>query len=195
MGQETTSDPKLRVLVGVTGASGAIYTQRLLQHLCRYQVQTHLIMSPYASQVIEAELPGGLVVPNKVQRHQSKSMNLPFASGSNAFDAMVILPCTMGTLGRIAHGYSEDALLRAADVMLKENKKLILCPRETPLSLVHIKNMELLLQAGALLLPPNPYFYAGAKTIEELADTVVARVLDHLGVENTISPRWPEEQD
>ena len=97
----------------------------------------------------------------------------------------------MGTLGRIAHGYSEDALLRAADVMLKENKKLILCPRETPLSLVHVKNMELLLQAGALLLPPNPYFYAGAKTIEELADTVVARVLDHLGVKTPSPPAGP----
>ena len=100
----------------------------------------------------------------------------------------------MGTLGRIAHGYSEDALLRAADVMLKENKKLILCPRETPLSLVHVKNMELLLQAGAMLLPPNPYFYSGAKTIEELADTVVARVLDHLGVENTVSPAGPRNR-
>ena len=130
-----------------------------------------------------------------VQLHASKSMNVPFASGSNAFDTMVILPCTMGTLGRIAHGISDDALLRAADVMLKENKILILCPRETPLSLVHVKNMELLLLSGATMMPTNPYFYSEAKTLEDLADTVVARVLDHLGVENEISPRWRKEED
>jgi len=185
----------MRILVAITGASGAIYTQRLLDRLNPKEHEIHVITSSYGQVVMRDELPDGLQLPEGVPLHAAKSMNVPFASGSNAFDAMVILPCTMGTLGRIAHGYSEDALLRAADVMLKENKKLILCPRETPLSLVHVKNMELLLQAGALLLPPNPYFYAGAKTIEELADTVVARVLDRLGVENTISPRWPEEQD
>ena len=195
MGQETTSDSKLRVLVGVTGASGAIYTQRLLQHLCRHQVQTHLIMSPYASQVIEAELPGGLVVPNKVQRHQSKSMNLPFASGSNPADAMVVIPCTMGTLGRIAHGVSEDLLLRTADVMLKERRKLLLVPRETPLSLVHLRNMELLLLAGATLIPANPSFYARPQTVEAVVDTVVARVLDHLKIPNDAMPRWQAEPE
>jgi 4-hydroxy-3-polyprenylbenzoate decarboxylase len=106
---------------------------------------------------------------------------------------MVVIPCTMGTMGRIAHGYSEDVLLRAADVVLKERKKLILVPRETPLSLVHVKNMELLLLAGAIILPANPSFYAGSKTIQEVVDTVVARVLDHLGVPNQLAPRWSEE--
>jgi len=101
----------------------------------------------------------------------------------------------MGTLGRIAHGYSEDVLLRAADVVLKEKRKLILVPRETPLSLVHVRNFELLLLAGATLIPANPSFYSGAKTITELADTVVARVLDHLGVPNHLAPRWTAEKE
>jgi 4-hydroxy-3-polyprenylbenzoate decarboxylase len=108
---------------------------------------------------------------------------------------MVVIPCTMGTLGRIAHGYSEDVLLRAADVVLKERKKLILVPRETPLSLVHVKNFELLLLAGAILLPANPSFYSGAQTATQLADTVVARVLDHLGIPNQLAPRWQQEAE
>ncbi len=185
----------VRILVAITGASGVIYTQRLLDRLDPAAHEVHVITSSYAQIVLKEELPNGLRLAEGVQLHAAKSMNVPFASGSNAFDAMVILPCTMGTLGRIAHGVSDDALLRAADVMLKENKTLILCPRETPLSLVHVKNMELLLLAGATMMPANPYFYAGAKTLEELADTVVARVLDHLGVENKISPRWREEEE
>ena len=185
----------MKILVAITGASGAIYTQRLLDRLDPQEHEVHVISSSYGQVVMQEELPEGLQLNEGVPLHAAKSMNVPFASGSNAFDAMVILPCTMGTMGRIAHGYSEDALLRAADVMLKENKKLILCPRETPLSLIHVKNMELLLHAGAILLPPNPYFYSGARTIEELADTVVARVLDHLEINHNVSPRWPEERD
>jgi 4-hydroxy-3-polyprenylbenzoate decarboxylase len=101
----------------------------------------------------------------------------------------------MGTMGRIAHGLSDDLLLRAADVMLKERKKLILVPRETPLSLVQVKNMELLLLAGATILPANPSFYTNPKTVVEVVDTVVARVLDHLGVANSLAPRWKEEPE
>ena len=119
----------------------------------------------------------------------------PFTLGPNPPDVMVVIPCTMGTMGRIAHGYSGDVLLRAADVVLKERKKLILVPRETPISLVHMKNMELLLLAGATLIPANPSFYSGAKTMVELADTVVARVLDHMGIANELAPRWNEEKE
>ncbi len=122
-------------------------------------------------------------------------MNAPFASGSNPPDVMVVIPCTMGTLGRIAHGYSEDVLLRAADVVLKEKRKLILVPRETPLSLIHVKNFELLLLAGTILIPANPSFYSGAQTATELVDTVVARVLDHMGIPNQLAPRWAEEKE
>jgi 4-hydroxy-3-polyprenylbenzoate decarboxylase len=185
----------LKILVAITGASGALYAQRLLDNLDSHEHEIHVVMSNYAQQVISEELPEGLRLPPGAKIHNLKSMNAPFASGSNPPDAMVVIPCTMGTMGRIAHGYSEDVLLRAADVALKEKRKLILVPRETPLSLVHVKNMELLLLAGATILPANPSFYAGPKTIQEVVDTVVARVLDHLGVANRLAPRWNEEKE
>ena len=185
----------MKILVALTGASGALYAQRLLDNLDPRAHEIHVVQSNYAQQVIAEELPGGLRLPAGVKTHNLKSMNAPFASGSNPPDAMVVIPCTMGTLGRIAHGYSEDVLLRAADVVLKEKKKLILVPRETPLSLVHVKNFELLLLAGAIILPANPSFYARPQNIEQVADTVVARVLDHLGVPNKLVVRWAEEQE
>ena len=185
----------MKILVAITGASGMLYAQRLLDNLDPAAHEIHVVQSNYAQQVIAEELPGGLCLPAGVKTHNLKSMNAPFASGSNPPDAMVVIPCTMGTLGRIAHGYSEDVLLRAADVVLKERKKLILVPRETPLSLVHVKNFELLLLAGATILPANPGFYARPKTIEEVVDTIVARVLDHLGVPNQLAPRWAVEKE
>ena len=153
------------------------------------------MLSHYAFAVIAEELPGGLRLPVGAISHNLKSMNAPFASGSSAPDAMVIIPCSMGTLGRIAHGLSEDVLLRAADVALKERKQLILVPRETPLNLIHVKNFELLLQAGATILPANPSFYTRPQNVEQVVDTVVARVLDHLGVEHKLVPRWGEEKE
>jgi len=190
-----TAKETVKLLVAMTGASGALYAQRLLDNLDAREHEVHVVLSAYAQQVVAEELPGGLRLAPGVKTHNIKSMNAPFASGSNPPDAMVVIPCTMGTLGRIAHGYSEDVLLRAADVVLKEKKKLILVPRETPLSLVHIKNFELLALAGAILLPANPSFYAGPKSIVDVVDTVVARVLDHLGVPNTLAPRWSEEKE
>ncbi len=185
----------MRIVVAITGATGILYAQRLLDNLDPREHELHLVLSRYAHQVISEELPDGLRVPAGAVTHNLKSMNAPFASGSNAFDAMVVIPCTMGTMGRIAHGLSDDLLLRAADVMLKERKKLILVPRETPLSLVQVKNMELLLLAGATILPANPSFYTNPKTVVEVVDTVVARVLDHLGVANSLAPRWKEEPE
>ena len=185
----------MKILIAITGASGALYAQRLLDNLDPRAHDIHVVQSNYAPQVIAAELPGGLQLPAGAKAHNLKSMNAPFASGSNPPDAMVVIPCTMGTLGRIAHGYSEDVLLRAADVVLKERKKLILVPRETPLSLVHVKNMELLLLAGATILPANPGFYTNPKTVQEVVDTVVARVLDHLGLRQKLVARWAEERE
>jgi 4-hydroxy-3-polyprenylbenzoate decarboxylase len=185
----------LRIIIAITGASGVIYAQRLLDCLDTTRHEVHLVLSNYAHQVIKDELPGGLRVPPGVPSHGLKSMNVPFVSGSNPFDAMVVIPCTMGTMGRIAHGVSEDVLTRAADVMLKEKRKLLLVPREMPLSLIHVKNMELLLLAGATLLPANPFFYTNPTTIEQVVDTVVARVIDHLGLPQKLISRWQEEAE
>jgi 4-hydroxy-3-polyprenylbenzoate decarboxylase len=185
----------VRILVAITGASGSLYAQRLLDNIdCRAH-EVHVVLSHYAQAVIAEELPGGLRLPAEVKTHGLKSMNVPFASGSNPFDVMVVIPCSMGTLGRIAHGISDDVLLRAADVMLKERRKLVLVPRETPLSLVHLKNLELLLLAGATLIPANPSFYSMPKTVEQVVDTVVARVLDHLGLPQSLVKRWQEEKE
>ena len=185
----------MRILVAITGASGSLYAQRLLDNLDPARHQVHVVLSQYAPAVIAEELPGGLRLPPGVTSHNLKSMNAPFASGSNAPDAMVIIPCSMGTLGRIAHGYSEDVLLRAADVALKEKKKLILVPRETPLNLIHVRNFELLLLAGATILPANPSFYTRPQTVEQVVDTVVARVLDHLGLPQKLVARWKDERE
>ncbi len=185
----------MRILVAITGASGSLYAQRLLDNIDPREHEVHVVLSKYAEAVLAEELPEGLKLAAGVQRHSRTSMNVCFASGSNAVDVMVVIPCSMGTLGRIAHGYSDDALLRAADVMLKERKKLILVPRETPISLIHVKNFELLLLAGAILIPANPSYYTRPTTVEQVVDTVVARVLDHLGLPQKIVARWQEEKE
>lgn len=185
----------MRLLIAITGASGSLYAQRLLDHLDPAQHEVHVMLSQYAPQVLATELPGGLRLRAGVREHGHRSMNVPFASGSNPPDAMVVIPCSMGTLGRIAHGLSSDSLLRCADVMLKERRKLILVPRETPLSLIHVKNFELLLQAGAQILPANPSYYTLPPTVEAVVDTVVARVLDHLGVPHNLVARWQDEPE
>lgn len=185
----------MRFIVGITGASGAIYAQRLIDQLASANHTVHLITTEISKDVITTELPGGLSLPPGVVQHPIDSMDAPFASGSSRFDGMVIIPCTMGTLGRIAHGLSNNLMLRAADVMLKEHRKLILVPRETPLNLVHVRNMELLILAGATIIPANPSFYSAPKTVAEVADTVVARVLDHLSVAHNLATRWQEERE
>jgi len=185
----------MRFIVGITGASGAIYAQRLIDQLAAANHTVHLIATQISKDVVATELPGGLSLPRGVVQHRIDSMDAPFASGSSQFDGMVIIPCTMGTLGRIAHGLSNNLMLRAADVMLKERRKLILVPRETPLNLVHVRNMELLILAGATIIPANPSFYSLPKTVTEVADTVVARVLDHLSVPHNLGTRWQEERE
>ena len=185
----------VKILVAITGASGSLYAQRLLDNLDPRAHEIHVVLSNYANQVIREELPDGLRLPEGVQSHSLKSMNAPFASGSNPPDVMVVIPCSMGTLGRIAHGLSEDVLLRAADVVLKEKRKLILVPRETPLSLIHVKNFELLLLAGATLIPANPSYYTRPTSVEQVVDTVVARVLDHMGLPHKLVARWSEEKE
>lgn len=181
----------MRLVVAATGASGAIYLQRLLTQIDTQTNEVHLLLSNYARQVIHEEL-GELHVPTGIQQHNDKSMNVPFASGSTRFDAMAIIPCSMGTLGRIAAGTSDTTILRAADVFLKERRKLILVPREMPWNLIHARNVVTLLEAGAVVLPASPGFYSRPQTVEEVVDTVVARVLDQMGLPAPAAFRWTE---
>ena len=184
----------MRLVLAATGASGAIYFQRLLHYLGGADHELHLVFSGYAKQVIREEL-GELALPANAIEHSDKSMNAPFASGSAKFDAMIIAPCSMGTLARVAHGTSESLILRAADVFLKERRKLILVPRETPWSLIHARNATTVIEAGAILLPASPSFYSLPKTFEELADTVVWRILDQIGFDAPNACRWREEKN
>ena len=184
----------MRFVIAGTGASGAIYLQRLLAKMDVRAHEVHLVLSPFARQVIHEEL-GELRVPEGVHQHGDKSMNVPFASGSAPFDAMVVVPCSMGTLGRIAAGTSDSTILRAADVFLKERRKLILVPRETPWNLIHARNVATLLEAGALVMPACPGFYSRPQTVEQVADTVVDRILDHLGLPVPGSFRWGENAE
>lgn len=182
----------MKLVLAATGASGAIYLQRLLDQLNAGEHEIHLILSAYARQVIQEELGGDLLISQGVHQHGDKSMNVPFVSGSTRFDAMVIVPCSMGTVGRIAAGTSETTILRAADVFLKERRKLVLVPRETPWNLIHARNVVTLLEAGAVVLPASPGFYGRPKSIDELADTVVNRILDQLGLPAPGAFRWAE---
>ncbi len=182
----------MRIVLAATGASGAIYLQRLLDHLeADGGHEIHLVLSAYARQVVAEEL-GALRVPAGAAEHSDKSMNAPFASGSAQFDAMVVAPCSMGTLGRIAAGTSESLILRAADVFLKERRPLILVPRETPWNLIHARNVVTLLEAGARVLPAMPSFYSKPATLQDAADTVVWRILDQLGIDAPNACRWRE---
>ncbi|QQR80094.1 MAG: UbiX family flavin prenyltransferase [Deltaproteobacteria bacterium] len=182
----------MKIVLGISGSSGAIYATRTIHCLKEAGHSLELTASPNALQIGLDEMSTdytSLDVPFFGQ----KDFSAPFASGSAVtahYDAMVIIPCSMGTLGRIAHGYSDSLLTRAADVFLKEKKTLILVPRETPFNLVHIENMRLLALAGAEIIPAIPSFYSKPKTIEEAVDTVIARVLDHLGVGNDLRPRY-----
>ncbi|TSA37302.1 MAG: UbiX family flavin prenyltransferase [Verrucomicrobiaceae bacterium] len=182
----------MRIVLAATGASGTIYLQRLLDYLSGPEHELHLVLTPYAKQVVNEEA-GGLRLPPNITEHSDKSMNAPFASGSAIFDAMVVCPCSMGTLGRIAHGTSESLILRAADVFLKERRKLILVPRETPWNLIHAKNAVAVLEAGAILIPAMPSFYTRPETFDQLADTVVWRILDQIGLPAPNACRWKEQ--
>src|ERR1041385_2444240 len=183
----------MKLVIAATGASGAIYLQRLLEQIDCASHEVHLVMSAYAREVAKQEL-DDFKIPARVSRHSESDMNAPFVSGSARFDAMVIVPCSMATLGRIASGCSDSVLLRAADVFLKERRKLILVPRETPWNLIHARNVVTLLEAGAIVLPAIPSFYGRPQSVEAVADTVVWRILDQLGLPNPAAYRWRDDK-
>ena len=183
----------VKLVIGATGASGAIYLQRLLEQIDSAANEVHLVMSGHAKQVAVEEL-GDFKIADGVIQHPEHDLNVPFVSGSARFDAMIIIPCSMSTLGRIATGSGETALLRAADVFLKERRKLIVVPRETPWNLIHARNVVSLLEAGAVVLPAIPSFYSRPQTVNEVVDTVVWRVLDQIGLPSSRAYRWQSKK-
>jgi 4-hydroxy-3-polyprenylbenzoate decarboxylase len=182
----------MKLMIAATGASGTIYLQRLLAQIDCAAHEVHLVMSAHAAQVAKQEVDDFEIPPN-VMQHSENDMNVPFVSGSARFDAMVIVPCSMATVGRIASGSSDSALLRAADVFLKERRKLILVPRETPWNLIHARNVVTLLEAGAIVLPAIPSFYSRPGSVTAIVDTVVWRILDQIGLPNPQAYRWGEK--
>jgi 4-hydroxy-3-polyprenylbenzoate decarboxylase len=185
---------KKKIIVAITGASGAIYAKLLLDNLHRLSDQIErvgVVMSDNAKEVWRFELGNEGYDNYGFEFYAKMDFNAPFASGSAKFDTMIIIPCSMGTLGRIAHGISNDLISRAADVILKERRKLITVVRDTPFSLIHINNMKAVTEAGGIICPANPSFYSMPKSIEEVAQTVVSRVIDLAGLEQD-SYRWNE---
>lgn len=207
-----------RYFVGMTGASGQIYGERLLQALVACGHEVHLALSPAAGKVLPHERgvavgPNGSLTRAELERwlgagtaasvtcFASDAIEAPASSGSAGLRAVILCPCSMGTLARVAAGYSSNLVERAADVALKERRPLVLVPRETPLSEIHLENMLKLRRMGATLLPAMPGFYGHPKSIEELVDHVLGKVLDSLGLEHNVGARWdgncqgPEPRD
>jgi flavin prenyltransferase len=195
------------LVVALTGASGAPYGVRLLEVLLRAGRAVHLTLSPAAALVLEQELDrrvrlsafelhdllgeaADLAKPGQVQYHDYRDYRAGIASGSFLTAGMVICPCSMGTAAAIAHGLSQNLIHRAADVHLKERRKLVLTPRETPLSLVQLRNLALCAEAGAVVLPAMPAFYTRPQSLQDVIDFVVGRICDQLGVEHRLLPRW-----
>jgi len=201
--------PVRTVGLAFTGASGMAYGLRLLECLLQARIRVWLVYSQVAQIVARQELDLRLPAqPREAQRHFNERYGAaegqlsvfgrddwyaPLASGSNAPDALVLCPCSMGTLAAVANGLSDNLIERAADVVLKEGRRLVLVPRETPFSTLHLENMLRLSRAGAVILPANPGFYHRPDSVEQLVDFVVARVLDQLGVDHDLLPRWGEQ--
>lgn len=191
----------MKLVVAVSGASGAPYAKRLLDFLAEKGpeagVSVDLVFTRTGKQVWMQEIGKEPAYPFRTWKNQD--FTAPFASGSSLYDAMVVVPCSAGALSRIAYGLSVDLVGRAADVMLKERRRLVLVLRETPISLVHARAISQVIEAGAFVMPASPSFYSGPRTIPELVDTVVARVLDRLGLPNELMKRWdglrPREPD
>lgn len=187
-------EKKKKIVVAITGASGSIYASLLLRKLQQLSEQIEevaVVMSDNAKDVWKFELDNEDYKNLPFKVYPKTDFMAPFASGSAKFDTMVIIPCSMGTLGRIASGTSDDLVIRAADVILKERRKLILVARDMPLNLIHIRNMETVTEAGGIICPAVPSYYSKPKTIDELAMTVVDRVIDLIGLANE-SFRWGE---
>ncbi|HYK77505.1 MAG TPA: UbiX family flavin prenyltransferase [Daejeonella sp.] len=185
-----------KIVVAVTGASGSIYAKVLFDQLSKLRDQVQeigVVMSDNAREVWKYELQNEDYQDYGFRYYEKNDFMAPFASGSARYDTMIICPCSAGTMGRIASGISNDLITRAADVMLKERRKLILVLRETPLNLIQINNMKSITEAGGIICPANPSFYSLPQSMEEVAQTVISRVIDLAGLDSN-SYRWGEMQ-
>ena len=181
-----------KIVLAITGASGSIYAYKLLERLHEIQApvkEIAVIFSDTGKQIWESEIGSKFHNEGAAKEYRNKSYYAPFASGSSQYDTMIICPASMGTTGRIANGTSDDLITRTADVMLKERRRLIIVPRETPYSLIHIDNMKKLTLAGAIICPATPSFYSNPKTIDDLVMTVVNRIIDLAGFDSN-GFRW-----
>ncbi len=186
-----------RIIVAISGATGAIYGIRLLEALRECpKVEIHLLLSSWAEKTIALETSLTVDAVRKMAHfsHDHRDVGAPVASGSFQTSGMAVIPCSMKTLASIAHGLAENLIIRAADVMLKERKKLILVPRETPLSVIHLENMLAATRAGACLVPPMPAFYNHPATIDDLVNHLVGRILDQFGLPHNLVRRWCEDR-
>jgi 4-hydroxy-3-polyprenylbenzoate decarboxylase len=185
-----------RIIIAITGASGAIYGIRLLEELKKTNgVETHLIISDWARETIRMEtdyLIEDLVALAHVF-HNHSNQGASISSGSFLHHGMVIIPCSMKTLAAVSHGYADSLITRAADVCLKEQRKMILVPRESPFSTIHLENMLRLSKLGAVIIPPIPAYYHRPNSMMEIIDQTVGKVLDHLGIQHQLMPRWLDE--
>jgi 4-hydroxy-3-polyprenylbenzoate decarboxylase len=184
-----------KIVVAITGASGSVYAEQLIKKMLKARNQWDelaLVFSNNAKEVWQTELGNHSYDEFGVPVFDKQDFNAPFASGSGQFDTMIIVPCSMGTMGRIASGISNDLITRAADVVLKERRKLILAVRETPYNLVHIRNMETITLAGGIICPATPSFYSRPQNLEEVVATVVDRILDLAGID-VKTFRWGKE--
>ena len=182
----------MRLVVAITGASGVVYGKRLLEVLSEKGIETHLIISKEAGELISSELSSKKDNIEKLANHvyQMNDLLSPLSSGSFITDGMVIVPCSAKTLAGIANGYSDNLILRAAEVSIKQGRKLILVPRETPLSAIYLGNMLKLARLGIVILPAMPAFYHNPKSINELIDFIVGKILDSINIEHNLFKRW-----
>jgi 4-hydroxy-3-polyprenylbenzoate decarboxylase len=180
----------MRLIVAITGASGIIYGKRFLEEAKKRNFEVHLVVSDAAEKVAQSEL-GNVEWSTLASRiYSPDDLTAPIASGSFHVDAMVIVPATMKTIGALSSGYCDDLISRAADVQLKEGRRLLIVPRETPLHAIHLENMAKLSRMGVTVLPAMPGFYHGPKTVDDLVDFIVGKMLDQLGVEHDLFRRW-----
>ncbi|MBI4676218.1 MAG: UbiX family flavin prenyltransferase [Elusimicrobia bacterium] len=182
-----------RIVVGVSGASGVVIALRLVAELCARKHEVHLVVTDAAKEVIKHEVGKAWRPPKGVVRHGLRDFRSPLNSSSFVTDAMVVVPCSMKTLSAIANGYAENLLIRAADTVLRAGRKLVVVPRETPLSLSAIENMTALKRAGAVILPPCVSYYHRPRGVDDMTDFFVGKILDALGMENDLYRRWGEK--